>query len=42
MHFTAYNDLMAVSMTSMIPALMLFVAAQRHLVRGIAFSGLKN
>jgi ABC-type glycerol-3-phosphate transport system permease component len=42
MHFNAYNHLMAASMISMIPALMLFVAAQRRLIRGIAFSGLKN
>ena len=42
MHFTAYNYLMAASMISMVPTLMLFVSAQRHLVRGIAFSGLKN
>jgi len=42
MHFTAYNYLMAASMISMIPTLMLFVAAHRHLIRGVAFSGLKN
>jgi len=42
MHFTGYNYLMAASVISMIPALMVFVAAQRHLIRGIAFSGLKN
>ena len=42
MHFTACNYLMAASMISMIPALMLFVAAQRHLIRGVAFRGLKN
>ena len=41
-HFTAYNYLMAASLIFMIPTLILFVAAQRHLVRGIAFSGLKN
>lgn len=41
-HFTAYNYLVAVSLIFMIPTLILFVAAQRHLVRGIAFSGLKN
>lgn len=41
-HFTAYNYLMAVSLIFMIPTLILLVAAQRHLVRGIAFSGLKN
>jgi hypothetical protein len=41
-HFTVYNYLMAVSLIFMIPTLILFVAAQRHLVRGIAFSGLKN
>ena len=32
----------AVSLIFMIPTLILFVAAQRHLVRGIAFSDLKN
>ena len=42
MHFTAYNYLMAASMISMIPTLMLFVAAQRRLTRGVAFSGPKN
>ena len=42
MHFTAYDYLMAASMISTIPTLILFMAAQRHLVRGIAFSGLKN
>jgi ABC-type glycerol-3-phosphate transport system permease component len=26
----------------MIPTLILFVVAQRHLIRGVAFSGLKN
>ncbi len=41
-HFTAYNYLMAASLLFMIPTLVIFVAAQRHLVRGIAFSGLKN
>jgi multiple sugar transport system permease protein len=41
-HFTAYNYLMAASLIFMIPTLILFVFAQRHLVRGIAFSGLKN
>jgi ABC-type glycerol-3-phosphate transport system permease component len=42
MHFTAYNYLMAISLIFMIPTLILFVPAQRHLVGGIAFSGLKN
>jgi len=41
-HFTAYNYLMAASLIFMIPMLIIFVAAQRHLIRGIAFSGLKN
>jgi multiple sugar transport system permease protein len=41
-HFTAYNYLMAASLIFMIPTLILFVVAQRHLIRGIAFSGLKN
>jgi multiple sugar transport system permease protein len=41
-HFTAYNYLMAASLVFMIPTLIIFVAAQRHLIRGIAFSGLKN
>jgi multiple sugar transport system permease protein len=41
-HFTAYNYLMAASLIFMIPMLILFVVAQRHLIRGIAFSGLKN
>jgi multiple sugar transport system permease protein len=41
-HFTAYNYLMAVSLVFMIPTLIIFVAAQRHLIRGIAFSGLKT
>lgn len=39
-HFTAYNYLMAASLIFMIPTLILFVLAQRHIVRGIAFSGL--
>jgi multiple sugar transport system permease protein len=41
-HFTAYNYLMAASLVFMIPTLILFVVAQRHLIRGVAFSGLKN
>lgn len=41
-HFTAYNYLMAASLIFMIPTLILFVVAQRHLIRGVAFSGLKN
>jgi multiple sugar transport system permease protein len=41
-HFTAYNYLMAASLMFMIPTLIIFVVAQRHLIRGIAFSGLKN
>jgi multiple sugar transport system permease protein len=41
-HFTAYNYLMAASLVFMIPTLIIFVAAQRHLIRGIAFSGLKS
>jgi multiple sugar transport system permease protein len=41
-HFTAYNYLMAASLVFMIPTLIIFVVAQRHLIRGIAFSGLKN
>jgi multiple sugar transport system permease protein len=41
-HFTAYNYLMAASLIFMIPTLIIFVAAQRHLIRGIAFSGLKS
>jgi multiple sugar transport system permease protein len=41
-HFTAYNYLMAASLVFMIPTLIIFVVAQRHLIRGIAFSGLKS
>lgn len=41
-HFTAYNYLMAASLIFMIPTLILFVIAQRHIIRGIAFSGLKS
>jgi len=41
-HFTAYNYLMAASLVFMIPTLIIFVVAQRHLIRGVAFSGLKN
>jgi ABC-type glycerol-3-phosphate transport system permease component len=33
---------MAASLIFMIPTLILFVVAQRHLIRGVAFSGLKN
>lgn len=39
-HFTAYNYLMAASLVFMIPTIILFVVAQRHIIRGIAFSGL--
>jgi multiple sugar transport system permease protein len=41
-HFTAYNYLMAASLVFMIPTLIIFIVAQRQLVRGIAFSGLKQ
>jgi multiple sugar transport system permease protein len=41
-HFTAYNYLMAAPLVVMIPTLIIFVLAQRHQIRGIAFSGLKN
>jgi multiple sugar transport system permease protein len=41
-HFTAYNYLMAASLIFMIPTLILFLVAQRHIIRGIAFGGLKS
>jgi multiple sugar transport system permease protein len=41
-HFTAYNYLMAASLIFMIPTLILFIVAQRHIIRGIAFGGLKS
>lgn len=41
-HFTAYNYLMAASMIFMIPMLILFVFAQRHIVHGITFTGMRG
>jgi multiple sugar transport system permease protein len=39
-HFTADNYVMAASLVFM--TLIIFVVAQRHLIRGVAFSGLRN
>jgi len=41
-HQTATNLLMAANVMSMLPVLLLFFAAQRYFIRGIATSGLKG
>jgi multiple sugar transport system permease protein len=41
-HQTNTNLLMAANVMSMVPVLVLFFAAQRYFVRGIATAGLKG
>jgi ABC-type glycerol-3-phosphate transport system permease component len=39
-HFTAYNELMAVSIIQLLPILIIFFVAQKYFVRGVALSGM--
>lgn len=39
-HFTAYNQLMAVSIITLIPVLILFFVAQKYFVRGVTLTGM--
>ena len=39
---TAWNVVMAGATVSVIPILVIYALAQRHVVRGVAFSGIKG
>ena len=39
-HFTLYNELMAVSLITVVPILVIFFLAQQYFVRGVALSGM--
>ncbi|GLZ32840.1 sugar ABC transporter permease [Lentzea sp. NBRC 105346] len=42
MHFVQWNSAMAVTLLAMLPAVVLFVFAQRSFVKGITFTGVKG
>jgi multiple sugar transport system permease protein len=42
MHFVQWNSAMAVTLLTMLPAVVLFVFAQRSFVKGITFTGVKG